>query len=233
MRVGQMVRTLLPDSLQRKVPPRQHAGRWPSRSHPRKVLLLEGCVQPSMAPNINPATARVLDALSIETLLPAAAGCCGAIRYHLSDHDGGLADARRNVDAWWPYVQHAEEDGIDAILMNASGCGVQVKEYGYLPRAILIRGRPAVTEMKNAFLNSAVLSQSYKRKSSGQRNGSVSSACTLQHGNKFAAQSKIPSQHCAEVAPSPEDMAAAPVGSTLLQPAVDYQLPTQARALQL
>ncbi len=68
----------------------------------------------------------------IETLRPAAAGCCGAIRYHLNDHDGGLADARRNIDAWWPYVQHAEEDGIAAILMNASGCGVQVKEYGYL-----------------------------------------------------------------------------------------------------
>ena len=85
-----------------------------------------------MAPNINTATARVLDALGIETLRPAAAGCCGAIRYHLNDHDGGLADARRNIDAWWPYVAHAEEDGLAAILMNASGCGVQVKEYGYL-----------------------------------------------------------------------------------------------------
>jgi glycolate oxidase iron-sulfur subunit len=95
-------------------------------------LLLEGCVQPSMAPNINTATARVLDALGIETLRPAAAGCCGAIRYHLNDHDGGLADARRNIDAWWPYVAHADEDGLLAIAMNASGCGVQVKEYGHL-----------------------------------------------------------------------------------------------------
>ena len=132
MRIGQMVRQLLPRSLQNKVPPRQHAGLWPSRSHARKVLLLEGCVQPSMAPNINTATSRVLDALGIETLRPAAAGCCGAIRYHLNDHDGGLADARRNIDAWWPYVAHAEEDGLAAILMNASGCGVQVKEYGHL-----------------------------------------------------------------------------------------------------
>ncbi|HKO66982.1 MAG TPA: glycolate oxidase subunit GlcF, partial [Burkholderiaceae bacterium] len=128
MRVGQLVRPLLPRSLQNKVPARQHAGRWPARSHARKVLLLEGCVQPSMAPNINSATARVLDALGIETLRPAAAGCCGAIRYYLNDHAGGLADARRNIDAWWPYVEHAEEDGLAAILMNASGCGVQVKE---------------------------------------------------------------------------------------------------------
>ena len=107
MRIGQMVRPLLPQTLQNKVPPRQQAGHWPSRSHSRKVLLLEGCVQPSMAPNINTATARVLDALGIETLRPAAAGCCGAIRYHLNDHDGGLADARRNV-MLVAVVQHAE-----------------------------------------------------------------------------------------------------------------------------
>ncbi|HWL74083.1 MAG TPA: glycolate oxidase subunit GlcF, partial [Burkholderiaceae bacterium] len=80
----------------------------------------------------NTATARVLDALGVETLRPAAAGCCGAIRYHLNDQDGGLADARRNIDAWWPYVVHAEEDGLAAILMNASGCGLQVKDYAHL-----------------------------------------------------------------------------------------------------
>lgn len=132
MRAGQMVRPLLPNSLKNKVPVARPTGRWPSRSHQRQVLLLEGCVQPSMAPNINTATARVLDSLGIETLRPAAAGCCGAIRYHLNDHEGGLADARRNIDAWWPYVQHASEDGLIAIAMNASGCGVQVKQYGYL-----------------------------------------------------------------------------------------------------
>lgn len=131
MRVGQRMRSALPQSLRNKVPAHQDAGHWPSASHPRKVLMLEGCVQPSMAPNINTATARVLDALGIETLRPAAAGCCGAIRYHLNDHEGGLKDARHNIDAWWPYVEHAEEDGLLGILMNASGCGLQVKDYGY------------------------------------------------------------------------------------------------------
>jgi glycolate oxidase iron-sulfur subunit len=92
------------------------------------MILLEGCVQPAMAPNINPSTARVLDALGIEVLRPAAAGCCGAIRYHLNDQDGGLDDARRNIDAWWPLI----EAGAEAIVMNASGCGQQVKEYDHL-----------------------------------------------------------------------------------------------------
>jgi glycolate oxidase iron-sulfur subunit len=132
MKIGQLLRPLLPASLKSKVPAPQRAGAWPTASHDRKVLLLEGCVQPAMSPNINKATARVFDALGIETLRPAAAGCCGAIRYHLNDHAGGIADARRNIDAWWPYVQHADEDGLLAIIVNASGCGTQVKEYGYL-----------------------------------------------------------------------------------------------------
>jgi glycolate oxidase iron-sulfur subunit len=104
------------------------AQRWPTREHPRKVLLLLGCVQPAMMPNINSATARVLDAAGIQTLVAAEAGCCGAIRLHLSDRDGALEHMRRNIDAWWPMVHGGT---VEAIVMNASGCGVTVKEYGH------------------------------------------------------------------------------------------------------
>ena len=128
MKLGQVLRPLLPAALKAKVATPRAAGSWPARPHARRVILLEGCVQPAMQPNINTATARVLDALGIEVLRPAAAGCCGALRYHLNDHEGGLADARRNVDAWWPLV----EAGADAIVINASGCGTQVKDYGHL-----------------------------------------------------------------------------------------------------
>ncbi len=128
MKLGQAVRPLLPAALKAKVPARQNAGSWPTRFHSRKMLLLAGCVQPAMQPNINAATARVFDALGIELVRPANAGCCGAIRYHLDDHDGGLADARANIDAWWPHV----EAGCEAIVINASGCGAMVKDYGDL-----------------------------------------------------------------------------------------------------
>ena len=131
MKVGQAVRGLLPERLRAKVPPRQDAGAWPTRSHARKVLLLEGCVQPSMAPNINNATARVLDAAGIQTVVAREAGCCGAVKFHLNDQEGGLAQMRANIDAWWPYVERGE---VEAIVMNASGCGVTVKEYGHLLR---------------------------------------------------------------------------------------------------
>jgi len=127
---GQMLRPLLPAALKGKLPPSPSAAahRWPTREHPRKVLLLLGCVQPAMMPNINSATARVLDAAGIQTLVAADAGCCGAIRSHGGDRAGGLDDMRRNIDAWWPQV---ESGAVEAIVMNASGCGVTVKEYGH------------------------------------------------------------------------------------------------------
>jgi glycolate oxidase iron-sulfur subunit len=125
--VGQAARPLLPYSLRDKLQPARHAGPWPRREHVRKMLVLAGCVQPAMAPDINAATARVLDMLGVQLIEAPKAGCCGAVRYHLNDQDGGLQDMRRNIDAWWPYVEQVE-----AIVMTASGCGVTVKEYGHL-----------------------------------------------------------------------------------------------------
>ena len=127
MKLGQSLRGILPRSLQNKIPQAQDAGLWPQTEHARKMLLLDGCVQPAMSPNINAATARVLDALGVQLQLAPKAGCCGAIRYHLNQQEDGLNDMRNNIDAWWPYV----EAGVEAIVMTASGCGVTVKEYGH------------------------------------------------------------------------------------------------------
>ena len=131
MWLGKALRPLLPTALQAKVPAPQATRAWPTRSHARKVLLLAGCVQPAMLPNINGATARVLDAVGVQTVLADKAGCCGAVKFHLDDQRGGLDEMRKNVDAWWPFV---ESGAVEAIVMNASGCGVTVKEYGHLLR---------------------------------------------------------------------------------------------------
>jgi glycolate oxidase iron-sulfur subunit len=129
MKLGQALRPLVPAALKDKVPPPApaRAHDWPARVHKRKLGLLLGCVQPGMAPNINSATARVLDAAGIQVVVADGAGCCGAIRAHLSDHEGGLADMRRNVDVWWPLLERGE---IEGLVMNASGCGAMVKDYG-------------------------------------------------------------------------------------------------------
>lgn len=140
LKLGQAFRAFVPAALKNKVPPKAgpRAHDWPTRTHPRKVLMLLGCVQPALAPNINSATARVLDAAGIQCVAADGAGCCGAIRAHLNDHDGGLADMRRNVDAWWPLVERGE---VEAIVINASGCGVTVKEY-----ALHLKDDPAYAE---------------------------------------------------------------------------------------
>jgi glycolate oxidase iron-sulfur subunit len=132
MKLGQAVRGVLPAKLKAKVPAPQTAERngvvWPTQTHARKVLMLAGCVQPAMLPNINTATARVLDAAGIQTIVAPEAGCCGAVKFHLNDQDGSLVQIRANIDAWWPFV----EQGVEAIVMNASGCGVMVKDYGHV-----------------------------------------------------------------------------------------------------
>ena len=128
MRLGQWVRPLLPEALKAKVPERRDPGRAPQRQHARKVLMLAGCVQPSMAPNINTSTQRVLDAGGIEVVVAREAGCCGAVKYHLADSEGAKMQIKANIDAWWPHI----EAGVEAIVMNASGCGVMVKDYGQI-----------------------------------------------------------------------------------------------------
>ncbi|HVY06781.1 MAG TPA: glycolate oxidase subunit GlcF [Burkholderiales bacterium] len=128
LKVGQVMRPLLPAALKKKIP--QSAAfdtTWPAARHARRVLVLDGCVQPSLAPDINPAAARVLDRLGISLIKDEAAGCCGAVTFHLNRQDDGRDFMRRNIDAWWPHV----EAGAEAIVITASGCGTLVKEYGH------------------------------------------------------------------------------------------------------
>ena len=130
MKTGQMLRGLLPGGIKAKVPEARSSGNLPTQTHERKVLLLAGCVQPAMSPNINSATARVLDACGIQTVVEPLAGCCGGVKFHLNDQDAAIVQMKNNIDAWWPHVT----SGAEAIVMNASGCGVTVKDYGHILR---------------------------------------------------------------------------------------------------
>ena len=128
LRLGIWARPLLPRKLRRKVPNDvAPAGIWPQRTHSRTMLMLEGCVQPRLAPATNAAAARVFDRLGITLLQKEQAGCCGAVSFHLNAHDEARDFMRRNIDAWWPAVEH----GAEAIVVTASGCGVMVKDYGH------------------------------------------------------------------------------------------------------
>jgi glycolate oxidase iron-sulfur subunit len=184
-RAGQAVRPLLSKDLQDKLQPARPAGAWPTREHARKMLVLDGCVQPAMGPNINAATARVLDALGVQLVMAQKAGCCGAVRYHMNDQQGGLEDMRRNIDAWWPYVEQVE-----AIVMTASGCGVTVKEYGHLlahDSAYAAKAR-RISEMTRDL--SEIMPQfeaelAARMKGSGGKRVAYHPPCTLQHGQQI------------------------------------------------
>ena len=189
MKAGQMVRGLLPAALKAKVPAPQPSGTWPTRQHARKVLLLAGCVQPAMMPNINTATARVLDAVGVQTVIAPKAGCCGAVKFHLNDQEGGKAEMRANIDAWWPLV----EQGVEAIVMNASGCGVTVKEYGHILKddalyAAKAERISALTRDLSELLPAMLPELADKLQGRVQQPDTLYAyhpPCTLQHGQKL------------------------------------------------
>jgi glycolate oxidase iron-sulfur subunit len=130
--LARLVRGILPAELRAKLPPktRSPALQWPPARHTRKVLMLEGCVQPTLAPEVNIAAARVLDRLGISVIRVTAAGCCGAVTHHLSAHEETLQQLRGNIDALWPHV----ESGAEAVVMTASACTAMLTDYGHLLR---------------------------------------------------------------------------------------------------
>ena len=232
LKLGQMVRPLLPAALKNKVPPPAdpRAHRWPTRTHPRKMLLLMGCVQPALAPNINSATARVLDAAGIQTLVADDAGCCGAIRTHLSDREGGLADMRRNIDAWWPLVS---QGAVEAIVMNASGCGVTVKEYAHHlahdPRyAERARRISELTKDLSELLPELAPKLKPKLRSLKTKKLAYHPPCTLQHGQQLRGD--VETQLAAlgfeiSTAASEAHLCCGSAGTySVLQPELAYQL---------
>jgi glycolate oxidase iron-sulfur subunit len=190
MKLGQLVRPLLPAALKAKVPAPQPSGGWPSRTHTRKVLLLAGCVQPAMSPNINSATARVLDAIGVQAVVAPKAGCCGAVKFHLNDQDGGKAQMRATIDAWWPHVKGQDgTPGVEAILMNASGCGVTVKDYGHLladdPHYAAKAARiSALTKDLSEWLPE-ISAQLKERVKPTAQTVAFHPPCTLQHGQQL------------------------------------------------
>jgi glycolate oxidase iron-sulfur subunit len=187
MAMGQLVRPLLPKALKNKVPEKRGSGKLPTTQHKRKMLMLEGCVQPSMSPNINAATMRVLNAAGIQTITAKKAGCCGAVKFHLNDQDGGMAQMRANIDAWWSHVENGE---VEAIVMNASGCGVTVKEYGhilqhdaqYASKAAKIS---SLTKDVSELLPELVTALKPKITAASAEQLAFHPPCTLQHGQKL------------------------------------------------
>ncbi len=229
--LARMFRPLLPAELKKKIPAKQTATVTPVTSHARRMLVLEGCVQPLGTPNTNAAAARVFDRLGISLVSAPKAGCCGALNQHLSDSDGARTMMRRNIDAWWPHV----ENGAEAIVMTASGCGLMVKDYGhalrddaaYADKAARISAltRDLSEIISGEIMDSAKL-ETFARIGQGRR-VAYHSSCTLQHGQKLGGSVEAILRRCGyELTPVADShLCCGAAGSyTLLQARLSGQL---------
>ncbi|CAA0118009.1 Lactate utilization protein A [Halioglobus japonicus] len=184
LRLGQTVRPALPGFLRQKIPPRQTGARsttqTPLQDHPRKMLVLEGCVQQAATPSTNAIARRVLDKLGVSLISAPRAGCCGAVNYHLAAHDDGLNDIRRNIDAWWPYI----ESGAEAIVSSATGCGAMLVDYARLLAADPVYAEKArrVTELTRD-LAEILADEELEKLEINTRVGKIAvhPPCTMQH----------------------------------------------------
>jgi glycolate oxidase iron-sulfur subunit len=228
--LGRAARPFLPASLKAKLPAAQPQSNRPAVRHARRMLLLEGCVQPGLAPNINAAAARLLDQVGISMVTADKAGCCGAVSYHLNAQAEGLDFMRRNIDAWWPQI----EAGAEAIVMTASGCGVTVKEYGhYLQHDPAYATKAARVASLTRDLSEVVLAEAdalrglFPANPKPHARVAFQAPCTLQHGQQITGvvEALLRVAGFEVVTPTEANLCCGSAGTySILQPVISNQL---------
>ena len=180
--LGRFLRPILAPRLANKIPEYRASKPPPARLHSRRMLTLAGCVQSLTAPHINAAAARVLDHVGISLISEPSINCCGAIQHHLGAAEEGLAQMRRNIDAWWPHI----EAGVEFITITSSACAAMVKEYGQL----LANDPEYATKAKRISslardLSEAVCNLELNLSGTASHTVAFHSPCTLQHGQQI------------------------------------------------
>ncbi len=184
LKIGRTLKPVVPRHWRSKIPDARPAGARPGARRARRMIVLDGCVQAAATPATNAAAARVLDRLGIELVSIEGAGCCGALSHHLPDRDDALGHMRRNIDAWWP----ALENGAEAVVATASGCGVMLKEYEHALREdpdYADKARELASRVSDIgeIISREDLAALGLRPST--RRVAVHTPCTLQHGQKL------------------------------------------------
>ena len=153
-----------------------------------RVALLTGCAQQVLAPEINAATIRLLNRLGVEVVVAEGAGCCGALTHHMGRHDAAMNSARANIAAW---SREIEAGGLDAIVVNASGCGTTVKDYGFMFRSEPDpwRSRAAKVAALSRDISEFLAAFGYEPvRAAPGLTVAYHAACSLQHGQQITAE---------------------------------------------
>ncbi len=234
MKVGRALRGLMPQELRSKIPQALPEGKWPPPRHARRMLSLDGCVQPALAPNIDAAMARVLDRIGISLVRASGSGCCGALPYHMDAEHEANAMMRRNIDAWWPHV----ENGAEAIVVTASGCGVMVKDYGYHFARDPVYAERAARIAELARDPAEVIEAEWSRiapmvdRGAGLSRVAFHPPCTLQHGMRLAGRvEKILARDGMRAHAGRQHAPVLRFGRNLLDPAAGARRPLKANKL--
>ncbi|WP_439598493.1 glycolate oxidase subunit GlcF [Falsiroseomonas sp.] len=165
--------------------PGVHRAQGPRRG---RVALLTGCAQRVLAPSINDATIRLLTRMGLDVVVRQDQGCCGALDHHMGHHDPAMRLARANIAAW---TAELEGEGLDAVVVNASGCGTTVKDYGFMFR--MEPEAAAATRISTLTLDISELLQKFDYAPTRDKPGltvAYHAACSLQHGQKITAAPK-------------------------------------------
>jgi glycolate oxidase iron-sulfur subunit len=190
---GQLIKPILPAALKKSVPQKHKKSHFHKHTHRRKILLVPGCVQSSLNPNIDQAAKIVFDKLNIECIETPSAGCCGSLSHHLNAEEEAISIIKTNIDSWWPLIKNKS---IEAICMTSSGCGVAIKEYeqllandkDYALKAKVVSALykdPAEIVADGSYAEKqAAIKQLNKNRAIPEGNKTVAfhPPCTLQHG---------------------------------------------------
>ena len=226
--IGGLFKWMLPEDLSSKIYRDPSPGNltWPSPRHQRKMVVLGGCAQKAMTPGVNLAAAIVLDRVGISLVEVPGAGCCGSLDLHTTSEEQGREVARRLIDAWYPLI----EQGVEAFVGTASGCGAAMKEYDHLFRHdTKYRAKAekiaALSKDLCEILENEEMAD-FKTLGKG-RKVAFHPPCTLQHGQKITGKvEKILSSAGYELVPVPEShLCCGSAGSySLLQPEISLSL---------
>lgn len=193
LRMGQIIRPVLLGRFKRMIPPNTSVNYIKPGDHKRRVILFTGCVQPSLAPQTNAAATRVMNKVGINAFEVQDEKCCGALDFHMGESKAAEKYIKENIDLWWPYI----ESGIEAIVTTASGCGVMIKDYGYI-----LRNDPQYAA-KADYISSLTrdISEVFTADDIGQLNTlnkqvknkkiAFQNPCTLQHGQKLKNKTEL------------------------------------------
>ncbi|GMR00714.1 MAG: glycolate oxidase subunit GlcF [Gammaproteobacteria bacterium] len=193
LKTGQLFKPVLPDRLKRSIPDKQEKFTFEKKQHSRKILLIAGCVQPALKPQIDTAVKIIFDRLAIECIEAESTSCCGSLSHHLNAEDEAIRVIKNNIDNWSAII---EKESIEAICMTATGCGIAIKEYehllandkGYADKARkishLYKDPAEIISAGSYAEKQTVIKQITGNRESSDKNINIAfhPPCTLQHG---------------------------------------------------